>query len=115
MITRIKYDFERLDKYCKENGVTLVDDYSQTYLNKNVKIKCKCVYENCENEFEKRFDNLLKTGSYCKCCIKIMTNKRIKSTFLKKYGSENILQMDFIKEKTNPNKFNFDKLNDYCK
>lgn len=39
----------------------------------------------------------------------------MKQTFLEKYGSDNILQMDFIKEKTNPNKFTFEKLQEYCK
>ena len=115
MTSRTKYDFERLDKYCKENGVTLVEDYSNDIITKNSFIKGKCVYANCENEFEKSFSELVKRGGYCKSCIKIIKSQRIKSTFLEKYGCENILQMDFIKEKTNPNKFNFDKLNDYCK
>ena len=56
---RTKYDFELLDKYCKENGVTLVEDYGNNYLDGNVNIKCRCVYKNCESDFEKKFSNLI--------------------------------------------------------
>ena len=72
MSNRKRYDFERLDKYCKENSVTLLEDYTGCFLTKNSLIKGKCVYENCENEFDKLFINLVKTGPYCKCCIKII-------------------------------------------
>jgi hypothetical protein len=115
MTARTKYDFERLDKYCKENGVTLVEDYRNTYLDGKVKIKGKCVYENCENEFEKKFDNLVKTGSYCKICIKIMTNKRRKEFCLEKYGHDNITKTDGYKEKIISTKFTFDLLQEFCK
>lgn len=115
MSKRTKYDFERLDKYCKENNVILLHDYSNSEMTKNSQIKGNCVYENCKNNFEKKFLNLLDTGAYCKICIKIISVKKAKTTFLEKYGSENILQMDFIKEKTNPNKFTCDKLVNYCK
>ena len=111
----MKYDFERLDKYCKENNVILLEDYSGCNLKKDKCIKGNCIYENCKNIFEKKFENLTKTGAYCKNCIKLMLVKRAKTTFLEKYGSENILQLDFVKEKTNPNKFNNEKLIEYCK
>jgi hypothetical protein len=115
MSKRIKYDFERLDNYCKANNVTLLDDYSECQLTKNSIIKGNCVYENCQETFEKKFINLIDSGGYCKICIKLMLVNRMKQTFLEKYGSENILQLDFIKEKTNPHKFTFQKLQDYCK
>ena len=115
MSKRIKYDFERLDKYCKENNVTLLENYSEMLLTKVSIIKGSCIYENCQNIFEKKQDNLIKTGAYCKICIKIISIKRAKTTFLQKYGSENILNLDFVKEKTNPNKFTFQKLQYYCK
>jgi len=115
MSKRTKYDFERLDKYCKENNVTILEDYSECQLTKNSLIKGVCVYNNCQETFEKKIINLIDSGGYCKTCIKIISIKRAKRTFLEKYGSENILQLDFIKEKTNPNKFTFQKLQDYCK
>jgi hypothetical protein len=115
MVKGQKYDFERLDKYCKENNVTLLEDYSEIVLTRYYIVKGRCIYDNCQNEFEKKFIHLLDTGAYCKNCIKIVSVKRMKETFLQKYGSENILQMDFIKVKTNPNKFTNDKLVEYCK
>jgi len=39
MSKRTKYDFERLDKYCKENNVVLLDDYSNSEMTKNSQIK----------------------------------------------------------------------------
>ena len=112
---RTKYDFELLDKYCKENGVTLVEDYGNNYLDGNVNIKCRCVYKNCESDFEKKFSNLIKTGSYCKVCIKIVANERRKQFCLKKYGYENITKTDCYKEKVVSKKFNYDLLQEFCK
>ena len=110
-----RYDFERLDKYCKENSVILIDDYSQIYLDKNVNIKCKCIYQNCGIELEKKFSNLIITGSYCKNCIKIIANERRKQFCLKKYGYENITKTDFYKEKVISKKFTYGLLQEFCK
>jgi hypothetical protein len=99
MTIRTKYDFELLSKYCNENGVILMEDYSKTYLGGKANVKCKCIYKNCENEFEKKFENLIKTGSYCLSCIKIMTNERRKQFCLEKYGCENVTQNNLIREK----------------
>jgi len=115
MSKRKRYDFELLNKYCKENDVTILEDYTNIFLTKNSLINGICIYENCENKFQKQFINLLKTGAYCKFCIKIIAKDRMKKTFLKNYGSENILQLDFVKNKTNINKFNNNKLISYCK
>ena len=116
MTTRTKYDFERLDKYCKKNGVTLVEDYSNDFITKNSFIKGKCLYENCENEFEKRFENLVKAGSYCKICIKIISTERVKETISKKYGgenNENKKKLEILR-KNNIHKINLKKLLCYC-
>lgn len=55
MAERHKYDFKRLDKYCKENNVTLLEDYSNLSLTKISLIKAS-VYENCDNIFEKNWN-----------------------------------------------------------
>ena len=44
MSKRKKYDFELLQKYCSENNVVLLEDYSCKYVTRNITIKCKCVY-----------------------------------------------------------------------
>ena len=115
MPIRTKYDFERLHKYCDEKSVLLLDDYSSSQLKKTFIIKGKCIYNGCQDTFEKNFINLLKHGAYCKKCIKIVSVEKMKKTFLQNYGSENILHLDFVKDKTNPNKFTNDKLINYCK
>ena len=48
MSKRKKYDFELLQKYCSENNVVLLEDYTDDFLTKNFAIKGKCVYENCD-------------------------------------------------------------------
>ena len=63
-----KFNFERLHKYCSENNVTLLEDYSIVQLKGNVIIKGKCVSENCNNNFEKKFDYLIKSNSFCVEC-----------------------------------------------
>ncbi len=99
MSKRHRYDFDRLDKYCKENCVTLLENYSNVFLTKKYLIKCKCVYENCENEFEKVFCELEKTGAYCKICIKIIANDRRKKTCFEKYGVGSSSQCKEVQEK----------------
>ena len=99
MSKRQRYDFDRLNKYCDENCVLLLEDYSDKYLDKNVIIKGRCVYENCENIFEKVFRELSNTGAYCKPCSKIVANDRRRKTCLEKYGIDNITKRIEYKEK----------------
>jgi hypothetical protein len=54
MTKRLKYDFERLDKYCKENNVMLLEDYRNLNLTKSSIIKGNCVYSGCQQTFEKK-------------------------------------------------------------
>jgi len=115
MVERRKFDFERLDKYCNENNVKLVENYSKTKLTKNVVIKGKCNYESCKNYFEKRFCELEKTGGYCKICIKIISNDRRQLFCLEKYGVDNVTKICAFKKKINSPKYNNELLQDYCK
>ncbi len=55
MKERVKYDFALLDQYCKENNVVLFEDYSNRFLTRSSIINGKCIYENCVNNFEKKF------------------------------------------------------------
>ena len=43
MTERKKYNFERLDNYCKENNVILLEDYRDIFLTREVIIKSKCI------------------------------------------------------------------------
>jgi hypothetical protein len=117
MTERKKFDFDRLDKYCKENNVILLEDYSEIYLTKNILIKGNCAYNNCINTFEKKFDNLVKAGGYCVTCIKLISNERAKKTLFEKYEGENNknkIQLDILRKNT-IHKINLNKLLCYCK
>ena len=92
-----KFNFSLLQKYCSENNVTLLEDYSNVNLTGNVFIKGKCIYENCNNIFEKKFCILTKTGAYCKKCIQIKNKKETNSNYKPKYSFEGL--KDFCDEK----------------
>jgi hypothetical protein len=96
---RKKYNFERLDNYCKENSVTLLDDYSNVPLKGTVIIKGKCVSENCNNNFEKKFDYLIKSNSFCVDCTNNIKFEKSKKTNLEKYGCEHSSQNICVKSK----------------
>jgi hypothetical protein len=114
MSKRIKYDIKRLNQYCAENQVNLLEHYNDKPLTKNYIIKGNCIYDKCKNNFEKKFINLIGSGAYCDTCKNIILVEKMKKTFLQKYGAENILHLDFVKEKTNPDKFTYEKLMLYC-
>jgi hypothetical protein len=100
MTKRQKYDFDRLDKYCKENNVTLLQDYLQQSLNSLSKIKGSCIFENCNNTFEKKLKNFIVSGSYCSICSNINKMNKIKDTNLLKYGYEFPFKSDKILNKS---------------
>ena len=114
MSNRQRYDFERLDKFCKENSVTLLEEYTDCFLTNKSLIKGKCVYENCNSLFEKRYGELEKTGAYCKTCIKLVANERRKQSVLEKYGEDNIAKTKIYKENTISPKYNYKLLHEYC-
>ena len=114
MSTRVKYDFDLLDKYCKENNVTLLEDYSGCYITRDRRIKTKCSYGNCSNDVNKKFRELEISGSYCKTCIKLKATEVRKQTCLEKYGVENVTKKDDYKSKFISPKYNYDTLKEFC-
>ena len=94
-----KFNFERLQKYCSENSVVLLEDYSNMPLKGSVIIKGNCVSENCNNNFEKKFDYLIKSNSFCIHCVNNIKNEKSKKTNLEKYGCEHSSQNEDIKNK----------------
>jgi hypothetical protein len=102
-----KYCFESLIKHCNENNIELVKDYSSEKIYQKTRIEGNCLGENCCKNFEKKFEELLKYGAYCKnCSSKNRVNKRIEimknDNFitLKDFCSKNniILIKDYSKE-----------------
>ena len=102
----MKYNIELLDKFCDENEFVLEDIYENT--NRDTIINGKCKTINCHNRFSKNFRMLLRSKNFCHDCSVI--NGKIKSTEtnITKYGVENPLQNEEIKnkmKKTNLNKY----------
>ncbi len=100
MTSDIKYNYELLNKFCKENNLNILENFEETKVNCNVKLTSKCITEDCNEFFHKKFHILYKTKIFtCKKCTCINSSKKIKQTFLDKYGVENINQLQEIKER----------------
>ena len=81
-VTNIKIDGKNLEEYIF------------------VKRESKCNFTcHCGNEGEKKVVNILLTGALCITCKKQRRNKVFKETCLKKYGVENISQINDVKKK----------------
>ena len=102
-----KYCFESLIKYCKNNNIELTKNYTNEQISQKTRIEGNCLGENCETNFEKNFECLIKLGGYCKSCSsKIRVGKRAEMTknknfkMLEEFCSKNniILANDYSKE-----------------
>lgn len=103
MNKRRDYDLERLENYCKENNVTLLEDYCDVKINRDSYIKGNCCYNNCNSLFEKRFRELLNAGGYCSVCIQIVRNNKRKQNNFNKLGTEEPTKL-----------YTIQKLNEIC-
>jgi hypothetical protein len=111
MLQRVNYDIKRLQNYCNENNLTLIDDYKDVFLTINTPIKGKCNNYNCNNNFEKIFRELLKTNGYCRDCTYENAKDKRKETCLEKYGVENAMKDTQIKYTCNKvTKYNYELL-----
>ena len=45
---RVRYDNNYLQKFCKENGIELLKDYSKENVNRDIIIEAKCSMECCD-------------------------------------------------------------------
>lgn len=88
------YNNETLNKYCQNNKINLHDNCDQIKINRDHKIKGKCVTKDCNNEFEKSFRQLIKIGGYCYNCA--VNNGKQKGALKCKYNLEYLIT--FCKE-----------------
>ena len=95
---RVKYNLELLTKYCSDNHITLLKDYSGKVVNRETLINGKCLTHMCDNNFDKKFRHLYKLNGYCNICSKKIQKRKMKATCLEKYGVENPSQSVIIKE-----------------
>lgn len=92
------YNYKYLQDYCDTNNITLNKDYSNIFVKKSSLISAKCI--SCNNDFEKKFEQILNTDAYCKGCGKKKRNERCIETCLKRYGVEHSLQSTSIRDKS---------------
>jgi hypothetical protein len=95
----VKYNLELLIKFCSDNHITLLKDYSDEKITRETIIQCKCLREGCGNSFEKNFRQFYNTNGYCEKCTKNVGNKKFKVTCLEKYGVECPSQSQEVKDK----------------
>ena len=98
-MSKIYYNQQLLDEYCKNNCIKLNNNYNDIIINRETKIDGNCIKENCYNTFIKSFRYMIKYGGFCKKCTTIKQQINMKETNLKKHGVENPFQSEIFKEK----------------
>jgi hypothetical protein len=102
MAFEIKYNYELLNKFCKENNLDILENFEEIKVNCNVKLTSKCITEDCNDFFIKKFHILYKTKIFtCKNCTNKQRIKNYNESIMNKYGVENINQLQEIKDKKN--------------
>ena len=97
---RTRYDIDYLQRYCNDNNIILLYDYTNQIVNRETRILSKCVTDNCSNNVDKTFRDITKTGSCCIKCTKENRNDKFKETCIEKFGFASPLQSEEIKNKT---------------
>jgi hypothetical protein len=101
MTTKIRYNNEFLQQFCKENGIELTKDYSLEKVNRETVIEAKCLTEGCHDICSKGFRYITRNSCYCYCEKHTAEIKQTntKQTCLNKYGVEHNSQNELIKKK----------------
>jgi len=100
---RVTYTIELLNKFCSDNNIELLHDYSNEKIWCEMTLEGKCINTDCTNNFKKMFKHLLNHNGYCKQCLK-GKNSSINVynwKLLKSYCDEKkiTLNKDYSKEK----------------
>ena len=77
----MRYNCETLIEYCNANKIRLLNKYD--FVNREFYIDFKCTYDNCDNNCNKIFRQLVKTGAFCKTCTSKNTSIKISKSLLK--------------------------------
>ena len=94
------YNNANLEKYCEDNNIKLLDDYTHIKINRDSFIKGICIIQDCNSEFNKTFRQLEKTGGYCHDCtienVKQKSKEKCKYNYnsLKLFCNENNIYLN---------------------
>lgn len=92
--TTIRYDYDFLQDFCKENGIELLKDYSLKKVNRRLHIEAKCLNKKCEKKCNKDFRNFVKNGCYCISCMFLKNNKiKYDLNYLHSYCDKNNISL----------------------
>ena len=92
--TTIRYDYDFLQDFCKENGIELLKDYSLKKVNRRLHIEAKCLNKKCEKICNKDFRNFVKNGCYCISCMLLKNNKvKYDLNYLNRYCDKNNISL----------------------
>jgi len=100
MTEKVKYNLDFLTKFCCDNNITLLKDYSSEIVNRETRIEGKCLTIDCANNFNKKFRQLCISNAYCSKCTENIRQDKAKETWLEKYGVENPNQSEKVREKS---------------
>jgi hypothetical protein len=70
MSKKVRYDLRMLRGFCEKEGIELIGEYLDGKVNREARIRGKCLGEDCKEEFEKSFRELIRIGGYCGECAK---------------------------------------------
>jgi len=108
------YNLIKLQKFCNENKIILINNYDNININKNTNIIGRCMTNLCLNTFDKKFCELVKTNGYCRDCTYKNAKIKRKETCLEKYGVESVMKNDEIKHICNKvTKYNYELLQEF--
>jgi hypothetical protein len=96
---KCKFNLQYLIAFCDKNNITLNEDYENKLINRDTPITGICLTENCNNNFNKTFRELVKLNGYCFDCSKEKGKLKIIKTNLEKFGVDNPMKNNEIKEK----------------
>ena len=94
---RVKRDYKFLEKYCNENSIILLKDYSKESVNTETTIEGVCI--KCTDSFKKKFRLILKNGALCDKCMEEKRQIGRKKTSIERYGVDSALKSEVVKDK----------------
>jgi hypothetical protein len=96
---KCKYNEAYLNKICSENNITLTDDYTNKFINRDTLINGLCLTVDCNNAFTKSFRELEKINGFCLDCSKELGKDKIIKTNMKKFGCKASMQNQEVRNK----------------
>jgi hypothetical protein len=95
------YNITKLEQFCNENKIVLINNYNNVNINQNTNIIGRCISNLCANNFNKKFRELVKTNGYCRNCTYKNAKLKRKESCLEKYGVESVMKDTLINQKCN--------------